>query len=273
MSHNAVVWHRPGWAGACSYSSIDIHDVEYQSDDPVHRSNGYPLEALEDEAKRKMFHLEPPYAPLGPGEQSILDTYNALRECQKAGKIRKIGIAGFPLPFLLRLALLIREQTGEGIDVLQSYSHQTLLNSALADRYVVEFEKAGVKQVVNAAPLSMGILTTQGGPDWHPFRYESGGKIFEATREASRLCQERGTTLEAVASDFGYRPVHHSNGNLVPVVIGCKDLSEVHRTLESYARVAYDRVDSRETQDEVCALFKARGVAGFSWASPSPENS
>jgi aryl-alcohol dehydrogenase-like predicted oxidoreductase len=142
----------------------------------------------------------------------------------------------------------------------------------LADRYLAEFEKAGVKQVVNAAPLSMGILTTQGGPAWHPFRKEAGGKIFEATREASQLCQERGTTLEAVASDFGYKPVHHSNGNLVPVVIGCKDLSEVHRTLESYARVAYDRVDSREVQEEVRALFKERDVTGFSWASPSPEN-
>lgn len=119
----------------------------------------------------------------------------------------------------------------------------------------------------------MGILTTQGGPAWHPFRQEAGGKIFDVTREAVKLCQERGTTLEAVASDFGYRPVHHSDGRLVPVVIGCKDLSEVHRTLESYARVAYDRVDSREVQDEVRVLFKERGVTGFSWASPSPENS
>lgn len=231
-----------------------------------------PIEALDDDSKRKEFHLNPPYVPLGPGEQSILDTYNALCELQSAGKIRKIGVAGFPLPFLLRLALLIRDQTGHGVDVLQTYSHQTLLNSALADRYLVEFEKAGVKQVINAAPLSMGILTTQGGPDWHPFRHENGGEIFKATREAVKLCQEQGTTLEAVASDFGYRPVHHSNGNLVPVVIGCKDLSEVHRTLESYARVTYDRVDSRDLQEKVRELFVNRGVAGYSWQSPGPDN-
>lgn len=128
-----------------------------------------------------------------------------------------------------------------------------------------------MQQVMNAAPLSMGILTTQGGQAWHPIRQEAGGKYYETTREASKLCQERGTNLETVASDFGYRPLHHSNGNLVPVVIGCKDLSEVHRTLESYARVAFDRVDSRELQEEVMALFKEKGVAGFSWSNPSKD--
>lgn len=194
-----------------------------------------------------------------------------MRDLQQAGKIRKVGFAGFPLPFLLRLAWLAREQTGHGVDIIQSFSHQTLLNSALGDRYIAEFEKAGVQQIANAAPLSMGVLTTQGGPSWHPSRTAADGKYFEATRDAAKLCQDRGTTLEEVASDFGYRPVHMSNGNLIPVVIGCKDLSEVHRALESYARVTYGKKDSREVQEEVRALFKERGAAGWSWASPAAE--
>lgn len=249
----------------------DIHDIEYRADDPIPSPEGFPAQILDDPEQRKQFHLDGPFEPLGAGEQSILDTFKTLRELQQAGKIRKIGIAGFPLPFLLRMALVIREQTGQPVDILQSFAHQTLLNSALADRYLAEFEKAGVQQVVNAAPLSMGILTTQGGPDWHPIRQAGGGKYYDATREAAKLCQARGTTLEAVASDFGYRPVHQSNGRLVPVVIGCKDLAEVHRTLESYTRVAYDRVDSQVVQEEVRALFKEKGVAGFSWSNPSPD--
>jgi D-arabinose 1-dehydrogenase len=228
------------------------------------------LDGLTNPEKRKEFHLDPPYSPLGPGEHSILDTYAALRELQIEGKIRKIGIAGYPLPFLLRLALLIKEQTGRPIDIVQSYAHQTLLNSTLSAGYLAAFEKAGVKQVVNAAPLSMGTLTTQGGPDWHPIRQVEGGKYYQATRDAAKLCQERGTTLEAVASDFGYRPVHQSDGKLVPVVIGCKNMEEVHRALESYARVAYDRTDSKETQQEVRALLEKVGAADWSWANPGP---
>jgi len=216
--------------------------------------------------------LDPPYAPIGPGEQSILDTFAALREMQVEGKIRKIGIAGFPLPFLLRLALLIKEQTGRPVDIVQSYAHQTLLNSTLSAGYLAAFEKAGVKQVINAAPLSMGCLTTQGGPEWHPIREVEGGKYFQATRDAVKLCQEKGTTLEEVASDFGYRPVHQSDGKLVPVVIGCKNLEEVHRALESYARVAYDRTDSRTTQQQVRELFEKAGAADWSWANPTAAN-
>jgi aryl-alcohol dehydrogenase-like predicted oxidoreductase len=228
------------------------------------------LEALTSPEKRKALHLDEPYTPLGPGEQSILDTFAALRELQVEGKIRKIGIAGFPLPYLLRLALLIKEQSGRPVDIIQSYAHQTLLNSTLSDGYITAFEKAGVKQVVNAAPLAMGVLTTQGGPDWHPIRDVEGGKYYEATRDAVKLCQDKGTTLEAVASDFGYRPVHQGDGRLVPVAIGCKNLEEVHRALESYGRVAYDKTDSRETQEEVRQLFEKAGAADWSWANPSP---
>lgn len=251
--------------------SPDIHDVEYRSDDPFPHPAGFPLEALNNPDKRRQFHLDPPYTPLGPGEQSILDTFAALRELQVAGKIRRIGIAGFPLPYLLRLALLIREQTGRPVDIVQSFAHQTLLNSTLSGGYIGALEKAGVKQIVNAAPLSMGVLTTQGGPDWHPIRDVESGKYFQATRDAAKLCQERGTTLEAVASDFGYRPVHQADGRLVPVVIGCKNLEEVHRALESYARVAYDKTDSRDVQGEIRQLFEKVGAADWSWANPSPD--
>jgi aryl-alcohol dehydrogenase-like predicted oxidoreductase len=258
--------------GSSKTDNADIHDVEHRADEPFPQPSGFPLQALSDPRIRQELHLDPPYAPLGPGEQSILDTFAALRELQAEGKIKKIGIAGYPLPYLLRLALLIRDQTGKPVDILQTYSHQTLLNSALSSGFLEAFEKAGVKQVVNAAPLAMGVLTTQGGPAWHPIRDVEGGRYYQATREAAKLCQEKGTTLEAVASDFGYRPVHQSDAKLVPVVIGCKNMSEVHRALESYARVAYNRTDSRDLQEQVRNLFEEAGVADWSWANPGPGN-
>jgi aryl-alcohol dehydrogenase-like predicted oxidoreductase len=190
---------------------------------------------------------------------------------QQEGKIRKIGIAGFSLPFLLRISLLVKNTTGRPVDVVQSYAHQTLLNSSLSHGYIEAFEQAGVEQVVSAAPLAMGALTTLGGPDWHPLRKAESGNFYAATRDAANLCAKQGTTLENVASDFGYQPVHHSDGRPVPVVVGCKDLDEVHRALSSYEGVGRSGKGSLDLQLEVRRLFEACGAADWSWASPGPE--
>ena len=53
--------------------NADIHDVEHRSDAP-HPSSGFPLEALSNPEEREKFRLNPPYQPLGPGEQSSIDT-------------------------------------------------------------------------------------------------------------------------------------------------------------------------------------------------------
>lgn len=249
----------------------DLHDVEYVVDSPHPSPAGMHLDALGPDAAA--WHLDPPYVAQGPGDESILETFAVLREYQAAGKIKRVGLASFPLPVLLRLCLLILERTGQPVDIIQTYCHQTILCSTLEEGYLAAFtDRAKVPQVVNAAPLSMGILTTSGGPAWHPAR--SVDKVWNATREAVELCKAHGTTLEAVAVAFGYRTLRQDNGAVVPVVVGCTNLEQLHQTLQTYAQM-----NGGTLQPEVAAaekavrkLFEERGVLNWSWEKPSPED-
>ena len=191
---------------------------------------------------------------------------NTLRQLQQEGKIRRIGISGYPLPVLLRIALLAKSLPPmRPLDIIQTYAQQTILNDSLEQGYLEAFtEIAGVLQVMNAAPLAMGVLTDSGGPSWHPVRTQPGGQ-WEASREAASLCRERGTRLEVVASEFGFRELRQKDGKVVPVVVGCKNVHEVRRALESHrdAKGGVSVVGA-----EVVKLFEEKGVRGFSWACP-----
>lgn len=221
------------------------------------------------------YHLDTPTS-LGAGDDAVLAALGALRELQAAGKIRRVGLAGYPLPTLLRLSLLVLERTGVPVDVVQSYAHQTVLCSTLGDGFLDALtERAGVRQVVNAAPLSMGILTAGGGPEWHPAKRVPA--VYDATRAAVDLAREKGSSIEAVACAFGYRTLRQTGGGIVPVVIGCTDLEQLHVTLRAYADVNGGEVDPEverrrdDAEREVLALFKERGVHNVSWQSPPPD--
>jgi D-arabinose 1-dehydrogenase len=249
----------------------DLHDVEFVVSSPIPTPSGHHLEALNpSSASASTHHLHEPYEVLGAGDSSILACLAVLREYQAQGKIRQVGISAFPLPVLLRLARVIKQTTGKPLDIIQCYAHQTLLNSALEEGYLAAFEDAGVQTIVNAAPLSMGILTTGGGPDWHPARSPENASVFDATREAVKVCDQAGATIEKVASDYGYRELRQNGGKgkVVPVVIGCKDLSEIHRTLESYGRVKRGEGKWEEVQKKCRDLFREKGADGWTWESP-----
>lgn len=210
---------------------------------------------------------------MGSGDRQILSALAALRTLQSQGKIRKVGIAGYPLPLLLRLAHLIQHETGQPLDIVQTYGCQTVQNPALEAGYLEAFRQAGVGRVMNAAPLAMGLLTSGGGQAWHPAK-RSGGGLAEGCAAAARKAEEMGGKLEVVASRYGYRDLTLSGekgGERVPVVIGCKDLGEVHRTLRSFADVsgegegAEEKQKADEVEREVIKVLEEKVVRGLSW--------
>ncbi|KJE01371.1 galactose dehydrogenase [Cryptococcus gattii NT-10] len=243
--------------------AVYLHDVEYTLPGPSYEGNPVPLLST---------ILSQPLVPTAE-EIKILDGIAALREFQTSGHILLVGIAGYPLPILLRLALLVRDITGKPLDVVQTYAHHTLQNDALQQGYLQALtEKAGVKQVVSASPLAMGLLTTSGGPDWHPAKKYP--ELFDATRAAVEMCKEKGTKLEDVALSFGYRPLNQPDGRRVPIVVGCKDLEEVTDTVRRWKGVnpgaqGVGGSEKKELEEEVKKLFAERGVQCWSWACPS----
>jgi D-arabinose 1-dehydrogenase len=257
--------------------TADLHDVEYVCAHPFPTPAGdhmSALAALTDPFHPDFFRLRPPYTPLGPGDERVLEGLRALSELRERGIVRKIGMAGYPLPVLLRLSLLARAQ-GITLDIVQTYAQHTILNPSLGDAYLPAFEAAGLGEITNAAPLAMGILTTAGGPEWHPARTANDG-AYEACRHASALCEQKGTKLENVALDFGLRELKMQNGTPVPVVIGCKTIDEIRRTVHHWREVnipgersAQEAEKAQQVEQEIAEYFDKQGVRGLSWASPS----
>ena len=146
------------------------------------------------------------------------ETISALRSLQRAGKARFIGITGFPLG--IYKAVMSRVQ----VDVVLSYCHYSLNNTSL-DRIACLFEEHKVG-VVNASPLSMGLLTSAGPPSWHPASEEIKG----ACAQAARYCDEQGADLASLALQFAI-----SNSAVHTTLVGMATRDEVERNVAATA--------------------------------------
>jgi L-galactose dehydrogenase len=124
------------------------------------------------------------------------ETIPALLRLKEAGKIRAIGITGYPLeifPYVLSCV------APKSVDVVLSYCNYTLQNDRLAVLSKSLRQKFGVG-VINASPLCMGLLTDGGCPPWHP----AGVAVKQAAIAANEVCKARGdgSTLASVALQY-----------------------------------------------------------------------
>ncbi|WDZ82918.1 aldo/keto reductase [Micromonospora cathayae] len=130
----------------------------------------------------------------GDLDQIIHETLPALDRLRAAGKVRFLGITGYPLPALVRVAAAVP------VDTVLSYCRYTLLDRAL-EAALPEFTTRGVG-VMNASPLAMGLLSRRGAPAWHP----APPPVREAAAAAARLCADRGVDIAQVALRFAVEP-------------------------------------------------------------------
>jgi L-galactose dehydrogenase len=122
--------------------------------------------------------------------QVVEETLPALAELRAAGKVRYLGITGYPLAALASVAAKAE------VDTVLSYCHYTLLDRTLAG-WAPAFAERGVA-VLNASPLAMGALTARGAPPWHP----APAEVLRRCAEAAELCARRGAALEQLAVRF-----------------------------------------------------------------------
>lgn len=132
----------------------------------------------------------------GSFREVIEEGIPALQELKKQGKIRFYGVSGLPLS-------IFEDTLAEvDLDVILSYCHYALNHTSLLD--VIPLLDKKQVGLINASPLSMGLLTDRGGPDWHPASEE----IKQACRRAAEHCQARGTNIAKLAIQFA---VSHEN--------------------------------------------------------------
>lgn len=119
------------------------------------------------------------------------ETAAALEKFKRQGKCRFVGMSGLPL------GLLKQAVERCDLDVVISYAHFTLQNTTLLTDLLPAATARGVG-VLNASPLSLGLLTNQGPPAWHP----ASAELRAACAAAAELCRSRGADIAALGMQF-----------------------------------------------------------------------
>ncbi|MCH8922850.1 MAG: aldo/keto reductase [Planctomycetes bacterium] len=127
-------------------------------------------------------------------QQVFSETAETLHRLKEQGKCRYIGMTGYPLG-ILRQAI---ERCN--LDVVLSYCRFSLQDTTLLDELLPVAEQHGVG-VINASPLSMGLLSEKGPPPWHP----APPLIKSTCRAAVEHCRSRGVDLAFLAMQFVLR--------------------------------------------------------------------
>lgn len=126
----------------------------------------------------------------GDLNQVIDESLPALRKLQQQGKVRFVGVTGFPL----RIFRTILERAE--LDCLLSYCHFSLNNTSLLD-LIPRLKSTGVG-IMNASPFSERLLTRQALPVWH----HAPPILKEHCRKAVELCDRKGVDIASLAIRF-----------------------------------------------------------------------
>ena len=121
------------------------------------------------------------------------ETLPALAELRAEGIVRHVGITDLQLENLQ----WVIDHTERGlVETILNFCHHCLCDDRLVD-YLDYFESRGIG-VINASPLSMGLLSERGVPAWHP----APKPLVEACSKAAAYCQSKGYPIERLAMQF-----------------------------------------------------------------------
>jgi L-galactose dehydrogenase len=185
----------------------------------------------------------------GDVEQIIHETLPALRQLQKQGKARYIGITGYPPKLLRRMA----EATP--VDVILTYCHYNLINTDM-DGVLTNFAREHGIGLINASGLCMGLLTEHGPPDWHPAPQE----VRDAGKKAAEFCRAHGADISKLALRFCLDHPFVSS-----TLIGMSSTREVETSLE-LLETSTDKGLLAQVEAILAPVFD------YVWPSGRPEN-
>jgi L-galactose dehydrogenase len=185
----------------------------------------------------------------GTNTQVLEEAIPAVQKIKKAGKARFVGITGYPLYNLKRLA----EQAQ--VDTLLTYCRYNLLD-VKAEEVLVPLAKKQNLGLINASPLHMRALTNTGVPEWHP----APVKVVEAAAKTAQYCKSKGVDIADMAMQFVL-----ANESYATTLVG---MSKV-RHVESNVKVVGTKADPALLAD-VMAILKP--VMNVCWKEGLPEN-
>ncbi|KAK0527128.1 hypothetical protein OC835_005077, partial [Tilletia horrida] len=139
-----------------------MHDVEFVAEQvgSSHQSGSDAAKAPSDPSIQAALGIDHASAAVvrGPGDLQVLAALSELFKLKDEGKIRAVGISGYPLPVLLRIARLAataKEGPQRPLDVILSYSNHTL-HSDILPEYMALFSEQPRGTVFRKAGTQMG---------------------------------------------------------------------------------------------------------------------
>lgn len=123
----------------------------------------------------------------------VEETLPALVELREKGVVGHVGITDLQLP---NLKYVIDRVAPGTVESVLCFCHYCLNDEAITD-CLDYFEERGIG-VINASPLSMGLLSQRGVPDWHP----APKPLVEACSRAAEYCNEVGYPIEKLAMQY-----------------------------------------------------------------------
>lgn len=118
------------------------------------------------------------------------ETIPELQKIKQAGKVKNIGVSGYPMKIFRTAA------ANADIDVILSYNHYTLQNTMLAE-LVDEMDSKGIG-VMNAAPFSARLLTNAPLPEWH----KATPDVRDVCKKAADHCTAAGVDIAKLALQY-----------------------------------------------------------------------
>jgi L-galactose dehydrogenase len=191
----------------------------------------------------------------GSLDQVVEETLPALWRARAAGKVRFVGITGYPL----KIFDYVLARTGDGahgnlVDTILSYNHYTLNDTSLTA--LIPALQAQDIGIINASPLSQGLLTNRGTPDWHP----APRAVKEICAQAAEHCRRQGADIAKLAMQFAV-----ANSDIATTIVGSASPENMRRNV-AWLEEPVDEALLAEVQ----AILAP--VRDQTWTTGRPEN-
>ncbi len=125
--------------------------------------------------------------------QVVQKTLPALVELREKGIVGHVGITDLQLA---NLKWVIEHAPAGSVESVLNFCHYCLCDDELED--YIDFFKSREIGIINASPLSMGLLSERGIPSWHP----APKPLVEACEKAAAYCKEKNYPIEKLAVQY-----------------------------------------------------------------------
>lgn len=129
--------------------------------------------------------------------QVVDETLPALVELRDKGIVKHVGITDLQLE---NLQWVVEHSEPGVVESILNFCHYSLNDEKLSD-YFNYFESKNIG-IINASPLSMGLLSQRGVPTWHP----APKALVRACQKAALHCMSKNYPIEKLA-------IQYSTGN------------------------------------------------------------